>query len=109
MGLGLNLRMQALLTPTHSFTNLCSPTHTHRPTARPSQVDAMASARILTQQLRADNIVYGMQPVTNIDDVRQEISKFPSSIKSVILINCGASWYVLSRLLHLSLSARTAF
>ena len=52
----------------------------------------MASARMLTQQLRADNIVYGLQPVANYDDVRQEISKFPASIKSVVLINCGASW-----------------
>ena len=55
-----------------------------------TEVDAMAAARMLTQQLRADNIVYSMQPVSNKQHIEQEIVKFASTIKTVFMINCGA-------------------
>ena len=50
----------------------------------------MASARMLTGLLRSDNIVYSMLPVSSKQHIEQEISKFPSTIKTVFMINCGA-------------------
>lgn len=55
-----------------------------------TEVDAMAAARMLTQLLRSDNIVYSMQPVSNKQHIEQEIAKFASTIKTVFMINCGA-------------------
>lgn len=57
-----------------------------------SEVDAMASARMLTQMLRSDNIAYNLRPVSNyaqIEAVRSTLIS-DSDIKAVFMINCGA-------------------
>ncbi len=61
----------------------------------------MASARILTQLLRSDNIAYKIRPVSNFTHVLQAADEFNSmDIKTVFLLNCGA---VINIYLNLSL------
>ncbi len=58
-----------------------------------SEVDAMASARMLTQMLRADNIAYNLRPVSTyaqIEAVKSSLISSDSDIKTVFMINCGA-------------------
>jgi len=56
-----------------------------------SEVDAMASARMLAQQLRTDNITYTLRPVTNFSQVQLNRAAFlTDQIKTVFMINCGA-------------------
>ena len=56
-----------------------------------SQVDAMASARMLTQLLRSDNIAHQIQGVANFMQIQQvfETSR-TADIKTIIMLNCGA-------------------
>eukprot|EP01040_Poterioochromonas_malhamensis_P020538 gene20538-24542_t len=57
-------------------------------------VDAMASARMLTQQLRRDDITYERVSVMNFDEVKAvvkgSLANEDHDIKTVFLINCGA-------------------
>ena len=55
------------------------------------QIDAMSTARMLTQFLREDNISYTIRCVSNMTQVCDcfEASK-TVDIKSIFLINCGA-------------------
>ena len=56
-----------------------------------NEVDAMASARILTQLLRSDGIAYKLRPIANFSHVLQTIDEFKSmDIKTVFMINCGS-------------------
>lgn len=56
-----------------------------------NEVDAMASTKILTQLLRADNVAYKIRPVANFTHVLQSAQEFLSmDIRTVFLINCGA-------------------
>ena len=58
-----------------------------------SEVDAMASSRMLTQMLRTDNIAYNLRPVANysqIESLRSTIISPDSDIKTIFMINCGA-------------------
>ena len=62
-----------------------------------SEVDAMASARMLTSMLRTDNIAYNLRPVANysqIENLRSTIISDESDIKTIFMINCGAVGYV---------------
>lgn len=61
-----------------------------------NEVDAMASAKILTQLLRSDNVAYKIRPVANFSHVLQSAQEFSSmDIKTVFLINCGAVSFVM--------------
>lgn len=56
-----------------------------------NEVDAMASTKILTQLLRADNVAYKIRPVANFSHVKESVEEFSAmDIKTVFLINCGA-------------------
>jgi cell division control protein 45 len=60
-----------------------------------SEVDAMASARMLTQQLRSDNIAYTLRPVANFSQVQLNRDSFiTEQIKTVFMINCGAAFNI---------------
>lgn len=55
------------------------------------QVDAIASARILTKLFRSDNITYKIRPVANFSHIQETVAEFTEmDIKSVFMINCGA-------------------
>ncbi len=57
-----------------------------------NEVDAMAATRMLTQLLRIDNIAYVVRPVTNFSQVLQNYRNYVTpEIKTIILINCGAT------------------
>lgn len=61
-----------------------------------SEVDAMASARMLTQMLRTDNIAYNLRPVSNyaqIEAVKSTLISADSDIRTIFMINCGAVSY----------------
>jgi|TARA_B110000090_G_C13264961_1_gene401879 hypothetical protein len=66
-----------------------------------SEVDAMASARMLTQQLRSDNIAYTLRPVSNRHHlVLNRDSFITEDINTIFMINCGAvslAWFDLQR------------
>jgi hypothetical protein len=56
-----------------------------------SEVDAMASARMLTQQLRSDNVTYTLRPVSDFSQVQLNRDSFVTEqIKTIFMINCGA-------------------
>lgn len=56
-----------------------------------NEVDAMASAKILTHLLRSDSIAYKLRPIANFSHVLQTIDEFKSmDIKTVFMINCGS-------------------
>ncbi len=56
-----------------------------------SEVDAMSSARMLTHQLRTDNIAYTLRPVSNFAQILlYRESCVTEQISSIFLINCGA-------------------
>jgi hypothetical protein len=56
-----------------------------------TEVDAMASARMLTQLLRQDNIAYTLRPVANYTQVEKNRNAYVTSdIKTIFMINCGA-------------------
>lgn len=56
-----------------------------------SQIDAMASTRMLTQLLRADNIAYTYRFVSNVSQLKHHYdTSRTADIKSLFLINCGA-------------------
>ena len=56
-----------------------------------NEVDAMASAKILTHVLRSDNVAYKIRPVANFSHVLESAREFSSmDIKTVFLINCGS-------------------
>ena len=56
-----------------------------------TKVDAMASARIVTQLLRMDNIAYTLRPVSTFAHVEALCAALcDSDIKVVFMINCGA-------------------
>eukprot|EP00606_Chrysophyceae_sp_TOSAG23-5_P001057 GSChrysophyteH2.ASY1.ANO1.524.1 assembled CDS len=60
-----------------------------------SEVDAMAAARMLAQQLRADNITYTLRPVANFSQVLLNRQAFlTEQIKTLFMINCGAGFNV---------------
>lgn len=51
----------------------------------------MASARMLSQLLRGDNVAYLIHPVGNFTEVEAAFaSNITSDIKTVFMINCGA-------------------
>lgn len=55
------------------------------------KVDAMASAKMLTLQLRRDNIAYSLRPVHNFEEAEYAYKTFMTSdIKTIFMINCGA-------------------
>ena len=55
------------------------------------ELDAMASARMLTQLLRSDHIAYSLRPVLNSQDIQYNYKSFVTSdIKTIFMINCGA-------------------
>ena len=55
------------------------------------EVDAMASARMLTQLLRSDHIAYSLRPVLNFQEVQYNYKSFlTTDIRTVFMINCGA-------------------
>lgn len=55
------------------------------------QVDAIASARILTKLFRSDNITYKIRPVANFSHIQETVAEFTEmDLKSVFMINCGA-------------------
>jgi len=52
----------------------------------------MASARMLTQLLRADNIAYALRPVSSYTQIMRCYERFMTEdIRSVFMINCGGS------------------
>ena len=56
-----------------------------------NEVDAMASAKILTQLLRSENVAYKLRPVANFSHIASIVEEFTTSeIKTVFMINCGA-------------------
>ncbi len=60
-----------------------------------NDVDAMAAARMLTQQLRTDNIAYTLRPVANFSQVIWNREQFLTDQISVIfMINCGATFNI---------------
>lgn len=50
----------------------------------------MASARMLTQILRNDNVAYTLRPVLNFADVQHSYSLKTDDITTIFMINCGA-------------------
>lgn len=51
----------------------------------------MASAKILTQLLRTDNIAYKIRPVANFSNISQAFEEIDiMDIKTIFMINCGA-------------------
>ncbi|CAM9144349.1 unnamed protein product [Choristocarpus tenellus] len=66
--------------------------------------DAMCACRILTYMLRADAISYKIKPVSGYGDVAsadEELIKGNEELRSVVMINCGASLNVEKLLSHL--------
>lgn len=53
------------------------------------EIDAMASTRMLTQLLRSDNLAYTLVPISDVSVIRH--ITISADIKTVFLINCGAS------------------
>jgi cell division control protein 45 len=57
-----------------------------------NEIDAMASTKMLTQQLRTDNVAYTIRSVFCYSQVKQVWeASMTSDIKSVFMINCGAT------------------
>mmetsp|Transcript_24549 Transcript_24549/g.45758 ORF Transcript_24549/g.45758 Transcript_24549/m.45758 type:complete len:534 (-) Transcript_24549:1114-2715(-) len=60
-----------------------------------TEVDAIASARILTKLLRSDNITYKIRPVANFSHIQETIAEFTDmDIRTVFMINCGAIYNI---------------
>ena len=56
-----------------------------------NEVDAMASAKILTHLLRSENVAYKLRPVANFTHIMDIVDEFTASdIKTVFMVNCGA-------------------
>lgn len=55
------------------------------------KVDAMATCKMLTHQLRFDNVSYAICPVLNKKEIEVAFERnVTSDTKTVFLINCGA-------------------
>ncbi|KAF9971703.1 hypothetical protein BGZ73_005255 [Actinomortierella ambigua] len=55
-----------------------------------AEVDAICAFRILATLFKSDSISYVVVPVGNMDDVKNEAKSISRSIRSVIMLNCGA-------------------
>ncbi|KAF9159605.1 hypothetical protein DFQ26_006365 [Actinomortierella ambigua] len=55
-----------------------------------ADVDAICAFRILATLFKSDSISYVVVPVGNMDDVKNEAKSISRSIRSVIMLNCGA-------------------
>ncbi|KAG0343263.1 hypothetical protein BG004_005429 [Podila humilis] len=54
-----------------------------------ADVDAICAFRILTTLFKSDCISYVVVPVASMDDIQKEAKHLSSTIRSVILLNCG--------------------
>ncbi len=54
------------------------------------EVDSMATARILCQLLRLDNVAYAMFPVSSSSQLTTRFNERTDDTRTIILINCGA-------------------
>uniref|UniRef100_A0A7S3K5P6 CDC45-like protein n=1 Tax=Aureoumbra lagunensis TaxID=44058 RepID=A0A7S3K5P6_9STRA len=52
--------------------------------------DALCACRLLTTLLKQDNVVYKVLPVSGYSDIAEASQNLDASIRSVIMINCGA-------------------
>jgi cell division control protein 45 len=60
-----------------------------------NEVDSIASTRILTSQLRKDDIAYTVLPVSNYIDVIDIFNNnVTSDIKTIFMFNCGATYNI---------------
>jgi len=57
------------------------------------EVDAMASAKMLTRILMFHNIAYTIKPVANLEQINRSFGEIndSDSIKTVFMLNCGAT------------------
>ncbi|KAG9327577.1 hypothetical protein KVV02_003822 [Mortierella alpina] len=54
-----------------------------------ADVDAICAFRMWTTLLKSDCISYVVVPVAGMDDVRSEVKNMSSSIRSILMLNCG--------------------
>ncbi|KAK3808531.1 MAG: CDC45 family [Benniella sp.] len=54
-----------------------------------ADVDAICAFRMWTTLLKSDCISYVVVPVATMDDIRSEVKNMSSSIRSILMLNCG--------------------